>query len=54
MAVSSSTSELVRVDDMLWEIPADSRADVRVPARVFAEWTPSETPLPAAGESPAY
>jgi tRNA-splicing ligase RtcB len=37
MAVSSSTSELVRVDEMLWEIPAEARADMRVPARVFAD-----------------
>jgi tRNA-splicing ligase RtcB len=37
MAVSSSTSDLVRVDETPWEIPADSRADMRVPARVFAD-----------------
>ncbi len=37
MAVSSSTSELVQLDDTLWEIPAASRADMRVPARVFAD-----------------
>jgi tRNA-splicing ligase RtcB len=37
MAVSSSTSELVRLDETLWEIPAESRADMRVPARVFAD-----------------
>jgi tRNA-splicing ligase RtcB (3'-phosphate/5'-hydroxy nucleic acid ligase) len=30
-------SDLVRVDDTLWEIPADSRPDMRVPARVFAD-----------------
>jgi len=35
--VSSSTSELVQLDDTLWEIPAASRADMRVPARVFAD-----------------
>jgi tRNA-splicing ligase RtcB (3'-phosphate/5'-hydroxy nucleic acid ligase) len=29
--------EPVRVDDTLWEIPADARADMRVPARVFAD-----------------
>src|SRR5215212_2152714 len=27
----------VRVDDTLWEIPADAREDMRVPARVFAD-----------------
>jgi tRNA-splicing ligase RtcB (3'-phosphate/5'-hydroxy nucleic acid ligase) len=30
-------SELRRVDETLWEIPADARADMRVPARVFAD-----------------
>jgi tRNA-splicing ligase RtcB len=30
-------SELVRIDDTLWEIPATARADMRVPARVFAD-----------------
>jgi tRNA-splicing ligase RtcB len=30
-------SDLRRVDDTLWEIPADARADMRVPARVFAD-----------------
>jgi tRNA-splicing ligase RtcB len=30
-------SEPRRVDDTLWEIPADSRPDMRVPARVFAD-----------------
>ncbi|MDP9400783.1 MAG: RtcB family protein, partial [Actinomycetota bacterium] len=30
-------SELRRVDDVLWEIPASARADMRVPARVFAD-----------------
>jgi tRNA-splicing ligase RtcB len=29
--------ELVRVDETLWEIPASARADMRVPARVFAD-----------------
>jgi tRNA-splicing ligase RtcB (3'-phosphate/5'-hydroxy nucleic acid ligase) len=26
-----------RIDDELWEVPADARADMRVPARVFAD-----------------
>jgi len=30
-------SELVRIDETLWEIPADARPDMRVPARVFAD-----------------
>jgi tRNA-splicing ligase RtcB len=30
-------SEPVRIDDTLWEIPATARADMRVPARVFAD-----------------
>jgi tRNA-splicing ligase RtcB len=30
-------SEPRRIDDTLWEIPADARADMRVPARVFAD-----------------
>jgi tRNA-splicing ligase RtcB (3'-phosphate/5'-hydroxy nucleic acid ligase) len=29
-------SEPVRIDDTLWEIPADTRDDMRVPARIFA------------------
>jgi tRNA-splicing ligase RtcB len=37
MAVSFSTSELVRLDETLWEIPAGARPDMRVPARVFAD-----------------
>jgi tRNA-splicing ligase RtcB (3'-phosphate/5'-hydroxy nucleic acid ligase) len=37
MAVSSSTYELVRLDETLWEIPAERRPDMRVPARVFAD-----------------
>jgi tRNA-splicing ligase RtcB (3'-phosphate/5'-hydroxy nucleic acid ligase) len=37
MAGSSSTSELVSLDETLWEIPAEARADMRVPARVFAD-----------------
>ncbi|MEZ5100895.1 MAG: RtcB family protein [Thermoleophilia bacterium] len=28
---------LVRIDDTLWELPASARADMRVPARVFAD-----------------
>jgi len=30
-------SELLRIDDTLWELPASQRADMRVPARVFAD-----------------
>jgi tRNA-splicing ligase RtcB len=30
-------AEPVRIDDTLWEIPADAREDMRVPARVFAD-----------------
>jgi tRNA-splicing ligase RtcB len=30
-------SDLHRVNEVLWEIPADARADMRVPARVFAD-----------------
>src|SRR3954470_11864809 len=30
-------SDPVRIDDTLWEIPASARADMRVPARVFAD-----------------
>ena len=37
MVTSSSTSELVRVDETLWEIPADTRPDMRMPARIFAD-----------------
>ncbi|MGZ4625780.1 MAG: RtcB family protein [Kineosporiaceae bacterium] len=37
MGGSSSTSDLVRVDEVVWEIPASARADMRVPARVFAD-----------------
>ena len=32
-----SMSELRQVDEALWEIPATARADMRVPARVFAD-----------------
>ncbi len=34
--MSSLTFDLRRIDDALYEIPADARADMRVPARVFA------------------
>jgi tRNA-splicing ligase RtcB len=37
MAVSSSTSKLVRLDETLWEIPVGTRPGMRVPARVFAD-----------------
>ena len=37
MPVSSSTSEPVRIGDVVWEIPAAARPDMRVPARVFAD-----------------
>jgi tRNA-splicing ligase RtcB len=30
-------SELVRIDETSWEIPATARADMRVPARIFAD-----------------
>src|SRR5919197_363615 len=30
-------SELRQIDEFLWEIPADARPDMRVPARVFAD-----------------
>jgi tRNA-splicing ligase RtcB len=30
-------SDLRRIDDVLWEIPATARPDMRVPARVFAD-----------------
>jgi tRNA-splicing ligase RtcB len=30
-------SELRRISDVLWEIPADAREDMRVPARLFAD-----------------
>src|SRR6266516_1462384 len=32
-----SMFELHRIDDTLWEIPAEARPDMRVPARVFAD-----------------
>jgi tRNA-splicing ligase RtcB len=34
---SCSMSELRQVDEVLWEIPAETRPDMRVPARVFAD-----------------
>ena len=37
MAMLASQFELVPVDETLWEIPAEARADMRVPARVFAD-----------------
>jgi len=30
-------SDLRKVDEMVWEIPAEARSDMRVPARVFAD-----------------
>src|SRR5919205_4358404 len=30
-------SELRRIDEVTWEIPADARPDMRVPARLFAD-----------------
>jgi tRNA-splicing ligase RtcB len=39
MRVSFSTSELVQLDEVLWEIPAEARPDMRVPARIFADPT---------------
>ncbi len=30
-------SDLSRIDDVTWEIPADARPDMRVPARLFAD-----------------
>jgi tRNA-splicing ligase RtcB (3'-phosphate/5'-hydroxy nucleic acid ligase) len=32
-----SAPDLVRLEETLWEIPAASRADMRVPARIFAD-----------------
>jgi tRNA-splicing ligase RtcB len=37
MPVSFSTSDPVRVGEAVWEIPADARPDMRVPARIFAD-----------------
>jgi len=36
-ALSVQVGALRRLDEVLWEIPADARADMRVPARVFAD-----------------
>src|ERR671936_17265 len=36
-APSSMSRPLVQVDETLWEIPASARADMLVPARVFAD-----------------
>lgn len=35
--VASALASLVRVDEAVWEIPADARPDMRVPARLFAD-----------------
>jgi tRNA-splicing ligase RtcB len=37
VVTSSSTSELVQLEETLWEIPAEARPDMRVPARIFAD-----------------
>ena len=37
MGASFSTSDLIELDETLWEIPMGTRADMRVPARVFAD-----------------
>ncbi|MGZ4439721.1 MAG: RtcB family protein [Gaiellaceae bacterium] len=37
MRVSSSTFDPVRVGEAVWEIPADARPGMRVPARIFAD-----------------
>jgi tRNA-splicing ligase RtcB len=37
MSTVLSPFELVPIDETLWEIPAESRPDMRVPARVFAD-----------------
>ena len=36
-AVAVPPVELHRLDETLWEIPVDARADMRVPARIFAD-----------------
>src|SRR5919197_289379 len=36
-APSSMSRPLVQVDETVWEIPVSARADMRVPARVFAD-----------------
>jgi tRNA-splicing ligase RtcB len=35
--MSDQVGRLRRIDETLWEIPADARADMRVPARLFAD-----------------
>ena len=35
--MTAAQHELLQVDETLWEIPATSRPDMRVPARVFAD-----------------
>ncbi len=37
MTPLTSTAELVQIDETLWEIPAEARSDMRVPARIFAD-----------------
>jgi tRNA-splicing ligase RtcB len=37
MVTSFSTSDLVRVDEVVWEIPSDVHPGMRVPARIFAD-----------------
>jgi len=37
MSDATTFAGLRRLDETLWEIPADARADMRVPARVFAD-----------------
>jgi tRNA-splicing ligase RtcB (3'-phosphate/5'-hydroxy nucleic acid ligase) len=37
VVTSSSTSEPVQLEETLWEIPAGARADMHVPARIFAD-----------------
>jgi tRNA-splicing ligase RtcB (3'-phosphate/5'-hydroxy nucleic acid ligase) len=37
MVETAATPNLVRIDETLWEIPASARADMRVPARIFAD-----------------
>jgi len=36
-AIPGAPAELRQVDEVLWEIPAEARPDMRVPARVFAD-----------------
>jgi tRNA-splicing ligase RtcB len=37
MSRAVASTEIVRLDETLWEIPASARSDMRVPARVFAD-----------------